>query len=73
MSRNSLSYVKDEINYHRNEARGSNALDTAAGWAYEGPVLTLELLWWIATRIIGIPLVLAKRAWRGLRYMGSGG
>ncbi len=65
--RNSLSYVGEEIRWHREQARGDSAVATLGGWAYFGPLLILVLLWWLLTRVIGIPYAGLRAVWSWLR------
>lgn len=66
-NRNSLSYVRDEIGWYRQQARGDGVVGTIGGWAYYGPLLILVLLWWAVTRIVGIPLAILRALWGWLR------
>lgn len=67
MSRNSLSYIKEEYNWYRQQAQHGSLAGTLIGWSYYGPILLITLIWWALTRVVGVPYALLVRAWRWLR------
>jgi len=54
-SRNRLGYVRDEIRWYREQARGDTLLQSLGGWLYFLPLLLATLLWWALTRVVAIP------------------
>lgn len=66
-SRNSLAYVRDEIGWYREQARGDSLLETLGGWLYYAPLLIATLLWWALTRVVGVPVGIVRRAVGAIR------